>query len=858
MPRHRFARSWSGIVLLATSLIVLLAPTVGLGGASPLAPTVVGGIDGSPQGGMVVVAPGFLPPAGAVDVGPLPAATSLDVLVGLAPYDPTGLSAAIALEYAPGTPTFHHFLDPSALADRYGSSIASVDRSTAYFEGFGLEARPSADRLLLEVHGSSAAVGHAFDTSFETYRSGDRTFYSHLAPARLPEGLATTGVLGLGNLTTPTPFLGRTATTTAHGPAPAAPPGCPITSYLTPCEAQRVYNLTRIVAAGHNGTGFKVGIVDAYDGYEPQGQLTSDFASFARQYKLPTTNLTIAYPVPVNHDLNSTYTGWGLEEALDVEWVRAMSPGAAILMALSPNPTTGLYESVDWLVAHDAVNAISLSWGEPDVGLYNAFQGPCKSACNATSDGSYTLLHPVLAEAAAEGIGVYAATGDCGAAAGTSGVSTDYPASDPYVTAVGGTDLTLNASGGYGSEAGWSGNASGAFSPGCVNSGGSGGGFSPFPRPAWQSAAGLSSRPAVRAAPDVSMPAGTPGAEVVFGGQTSPAGGTSLASPMWAGLAADADSASGGALGFLNPSLYTIGRNASGALAFHDVRTGWNGYNAGAGWDAVTGLGTPNAQVLVPLLTSTPLSAPGISVNLSASPRFGGVPLSVTLNARASGGSGNFSFFALDFGDGNSSLSSNGSASHTYEVPGVFDARAVAFDNRSNTSSAEPIAVVVGGGGSLNVTLNASTSSPTVGLAVTYSANVAGGSGPYRYDYAFGDGTFLDDTNASTASHAYQVAGAYCANVIVRDGRSPPDGGASPGVAVGVGGATPPTCAKAPRITANLTVTPTASDLPGDLAFRASASGGTGPYSVAYGSSDPYVVACQCGVFSRTGNQTIR
>jgi subtilase family serine protease len=248
--------------------------------------------------------------------------------------------------------------------------------------------------------------------------------------------------------------------------------------------------VSSLLTAGYNGTGSTIGFVDVYDGTESQTQLASDLKSFTGSYGLKVGSVSYLYPVPTSQNLNTTSSGWGSEEALDLEWSRAMAPGANIDMTFSPDPTTGLYSSVDWLVAHQAVNVISLSWGEPDVGEFNAFAGACKSSCNATSDGSYSILHPVLVAAALEGIGVFAASGDCGAAFGTNSDSTSYPASDSAVIGVGATDLTLSGIS-YSSERAWSGNQSGAHSPGCQNQGGSGGGYSPFPRPTWQSAPGF-------------------------------------------------------------------------------------------------------------------------------------------------------------------------------------------------------------------------------------------------------------------------------------------------------------------------------------------------------------------------------
>ncbi|EQD27495.1 Peptidase S53 propeptide, partial [mine drainage metagenome] len=273
----------------------------------------------------------------------------------------------------------------------------------------------------------------------------------------------------------------------------------------------------------------------------------------------------------------------------------------SIAMTFGTNSNAGLYEAVDWLVASDRVDVVSLSWGENDVGTYNAYASACPAACNASTDGSYEVLGPVLAAAALEGITVLAASGDCGAADGTSGLSTNFPASDPYVTGVGGTQLTVSSSGVYGGEIAWSGNSTGATAPGCQNQGGSGGGYAPFPRPWWQQGTGLPSSPATRGVPDVAADAST-AAQVYYGGGPTGVGGTSLATPIWAGFTAIADQYAGHPLGFLNPSLYTILRGSNYSAIFHDIRSGSNGYSAGTGWDPVTGIGTPRLDRLVAAL----------------------------------------------------------------------------------------------------------------------------------------------------------------------------------------------------------------------------------------------------------------
>jgi PKD repeat protein len=624
---------------------------------------------------------------------------------------------------------------------------------------------------------------------------------------------------------------------------------------VSPCEARFAYNLSGFVNSGINGSGYRIGIVDTYDAAESQKSLASDLAAFDSLYDLPYGNVSWLYPVP-SGNLNHTYTIWGTEEALDLEWSRALAPGASIDMAFAPDSTYGLYAAVDYLVAHHGVDVLTMSWGENDVGIYNAVSGPCPYECNASSDGSYGILHPVLEAAAAEGISVFAASGDCGAAAGTSGVSTNYPASDPYVTGVGGTDLTLNSSGAWLAERGWSGNSSGASGGGCDNQGGSGGGWSPFPRPSWQAGPNLTKGPDLRGEPDVAALAGSPGVPIVLGGNNGSSGGTSAASPMWAGLAAVADQEAGEPLGFLNPALYDVAGSPSYDQAFHDITSGWNGYFAGPGWDPVTGLGSPNAAALIPRLSATATTEPAITVNLTASPRFGAAPLTVSFRANATGGTRPYSFFDITFGDGNSTSTTSGLATHRFTLDGVYSADAVVFDHASNSSVSVPVAIVVGGGGSLLVSLNATPGGPAVGATVRFTTTVAGGRAPYSYRYAFGDGTFAD-SNRSSLTHAYDEAGGYCAVVVVGDSHSPPDGAASPSVGIGVGGVAPPNCTTSEPLRASLSLSEGAADLPGDLGMSVNATGGTPPYTVRYSSTDPYVTACQCGIFSSHGNETV-
>lgn len=839
-------------------LLLLAAYPMATNGPSP---TSVGGASAGTSGGpSIVVAPAYLPGPGVRALGPLANGTNLTVVVTLASRDPAGLAAEANLVSTPGSPEFRAFLSPSEVADRYGATPAEYAAALAYFEGRHLSVLPSPDRLFLTVRGPASAIGESFSTQFEQFREGGTVVFSHTTPARLPAGIAWAAALGLGNLSGPRPLVGPPEASTPSAP-PRPQAGCPTGSPYAPCQIARAYNLSGLLANGTNGTGVRVGVVDVYSSSENASALASDLTAFENDTGTPAGPLQFVYPVPTSRNLNvSTNSVWGLEDALDLEWARGVAPGATLDMTLSPDASTGLYASVDWLVAHHAVDVLSMSWGEPDVGVFNAYSGACTSECNASSDGSYTLLHPVLLAAAAEGIGVFAASGDCGAAWGTSGVSTGYPASDPWVTGVGATTLTLSSGNAYGSETAWSGNASGASSPGCQNQGGSGGGFSPFPRPAWQSAPGVSGTLAQRGVPDVSIHGGSP-VEIIYQGQSSGVYGTSASTPMWAGLAAVADQLAGGPIGFLDPTLYAAARSPGASADFHDITVGSNGYPAASGWDPVTGLGSPNAGTLLPLLAA-PAWHPSVGgLALLASPRIAGTGANVSFVVNASVGSAGVTLVDLDFGDGNATLAPNGSAHHAYSSDGVYIARAVAFDASGNSTVSWPVLLVVGGGTALQVALTPSTSTPSVGAAVGFTTSVQGGSGPYRYTYLYGDGTYWSNATSPISSRAYATPGAYCAFVVVSDSARPQDGGISNGTALGVGGAPANGCPAFATLSVRASAGYAAADMPGDFPIQVVASGGAPPVTTQLLSDDPYVAACNCAIFrpgeTNVGNHTI-
>ena len=819
-------------VVLVAAVTLLLAATALV--ASPSGHPSAGPLEAagaSPAiGGRVQVAPALLPASSDSNLGPVPANLSLTVDVGLASRDPTGLTGFVTASEVPGTPAYQRYLSAGAADARFGASPASVSAAEAYFAGFGLRTVSHPDGLLLSVIGAGPSVARAFGTTLDLYRSGTGApFVSPATPATLPEIAPWTGVLGLSTSASAM-FQPEVAVEPLGGALTAPAAGCASSIGLSPCDVGTAYDFPWRTG-GANGSGRTIAIIDAYSAAESQDRLAQDFWEFTNASGLARGNLTFAYPVPTTADLNATGTNsnWDFEDALDVQWSRGAAPGATIEMVFSPNAGPGLYFAVDWVVAGHEADVLSMSWGEPEVGVFNAGVTPCSFACNATTDGSIGILDPLLELGAAEGISTFAASGDCGAADGTSGVAVNYPASDPYVTGVGATNLSPGPGESYGSEEAWGGNSSGAHAPGCQNQGGSGGGFSTLPRPWWQTGEGTVPAKG-RGVPDVAIVGGSGSSVgIVVGGSDYTVAGTSVATPIWAGIASTADQVHAGDLGLLNPALYSIlNKGSSYAANFHNITKGWNGYPAAAGWNPITGIGTPIVGRLLTNLSRGPTSVPDLSAFVYASPRFGSVPLNVRFAVGAHGGSGTYALEGVAFGDGNASSAIGGLTNHTFDAPGVYSVQSYVVDSAGNTSTSPPVVVVVGGGGPLGIQLNASVAAPAVGATDTFTATETGGTGPFFYNFSFGDGTFSNNLTSPDVNHAYLVAGSYCAEVVVRNAAATPFGAASARVPVAVGGAPTPACGNPPS-PLNLTGNSTEGvrDAPADFPSLFHSSGGT-------------------------------
>ena len=427
----------------------------------------------------------------------------------------------------------------------------------------------------IELSGTAADVSKAFQVDLVLYEYEGEQFTSYTGPIYLPAELAPLiqGILSLDNRPIFKPALVRGMTNTV--PIPIQ-------------NARSAYNFS----TGVDGSGQTVGIICLGGGY-----LVSDISTFFQ-------GLGLSMPTIINVPANGNNPGQNnlvnLEITQDIQMVGAIAPGATIAVYFGLN--SSLNEMMIALTAaiHDTVN-------NPSVISISA--GKLESIVGAT--GNF-LLEGAFQDAADHGITVLAPTGDDG-----SNVGVESPASCPHVTAGGGTVLTL--SGGVPvSEVVWNNSPIGA----------TGGGVSDFfDLPPYQSTTGIpvsATNPGRigRGVPDVASHADS-FSGFVFQGNPMAVSGTSATPPLWAGLVALINQLKGAPIGFLNPVLY--GRvGPVGAL--NDILSGTNGaYTAGPGWDACTGWGSPNGNVVANLLP--PPSVTGVFP--SAGPAGGGTPVTI-------------------------------------------------------------------------------------------------------------------------------------------------------------------------------------------------------------------------------------
>ncbi len=451
------------------------------------------------------------------------------------------------------------------LAQGYAAHEGDIEAVSAFARDHGLEVTSTnAARRTVTLRGTVEAVGRAFGAEYAgVYNHPEEGLYrARRGPLTVPAGLGdvVTGVFGIDERPQAKPHLRR-----LHKPKTPQP-----VSY-TPQQVAQAYNFP----TSGNGHGETVGIIELGGGFS-QTDLDTYFNGSPPK--------VIAVGVDGGKNSPGTDQGADGEVMLDVEVVGAVAPGATIVVYFAPNTDQGFIDAVSTAV-HDTTHhpsAVSISWGGPE---------------DSWTQQARTQMEQVMIEAAAVGVTVTAAAGDNGS---TDGVSdgkqhVDFPASAPHVLACGGTTLQVS-SGQITSETVWN--------ELTTNHGATGGGVSvEFPTPSYQSTinpTNVDTRQTGRGVPDVSGDADPEtGYEVLVDGQRQVIGGTSAVAPLWAGLTALLNEALGKPVGFLQPLIYA----GSARGGFNDITQGNNpAYEAGLGWDACTGLGSPNGTALLEAL----------------------------------------------------------------------------------------------------------------------------------------------------------------------------------------------------------------------------------------------------------------
>jgi subtilase family serine protease len=568
-----------------------------------------------------VVVAGAAPVPTNVTVVNHPITTTFDVT--LAPRSSSGLTNYIASLSDTASPNYRRFLTTAQFARRFGATAQSVSAVSDYFDRFGLHVGAlSRGRLVLHVKGTTSEIANAFAASVETLRRSNGVLAAQLTtkgtvPSSIAQHIA--GVAGLSSVVQPSTntvvshVSSRTAVATScpdDGGETTTTPNA--NGGYTPFQFAQLYGLASEWANNVTGSGQTIAVYEL-SAYDP-----GDLATFINCYGL---NPAIT---PVSVDGGPT-GGYDDEPTLDIEEVAAMAPGATIEIYQGPNNSNGPIDTYQQIADDDTATIVSTSWG----------------TCESDPSGDPSAEQPIFEQMAAQGQTVVSAAGDEGSS-DCNGITNnspavDDPASQPYVTGVGG--LSVNDISPL-SETVWNTPVK-SGDPGA----GGGGVSSLWSRPTWQSAPGISTSDTMRLVPDLSSDADPDTGFIQYYTGTgqgachqdcqqgwNSVGGTSIGSPMVSSLIAVAAQGCGaGRLGFINPSLY-----AMASTGFVDVTTGSNdlynvgAYSAGVGYDEASGLGSPDGAAFFAGLCPPAFDATKSSFVVAKSSAAVDVPVTIT------------------------------------------------------------------------------------------------------------------------------------------------------------------------------------------------------------------------------------
>ncbi|HEY1500233.1 MAG TPA: S53 family serine peptidase [Acidobacteriaceae bacterium] len=462
-------------------------------------------------------------------------------------------------------------VSPADFDAQFAADPASFEALRMFAHQYGLsvdESASSLSRRTIVLRGPAKAMEQAFGVDLHDYEDATtkRHYHCFTGQISLPDTHAplVDAVLGLDARPVAKAHF-RYLKDVKKDATRAAPAAAKATSFNPPQVAE-LYDYPATV----NGAGQAIGIIELGGGYT-MSDITAYFGGLGL-----TPPTVVAVSVDGGTNSPGDPDGADGEVALDIQVAGSIAPGARLAVYFAPNTDQGFIDAITTAV-HDTANkpsVLSISWGGPE---------------SSWAQASVTALDDACQSAAALGVTIAVASGDNGSSDGVADGQNhvDFPASSPHVLACGGTEL-IGSGTTIQSETVWNDGTEG---------GASGGGFSTlFPLPTWQSSLGISG--SGRGVPDVAGDASPEsGYNILVDGEQEVVGGTSAVAPLWAALIALINQMKGGPVGFVNPTLY------GDAKDFHDITQGNNGsYSAAPGWDACTGLGSPNGQEIAGVL----------------------------------------------------------------------------------------------------------------------------------------------------------------------------------------------------------------------------------------------------------------
>jgi pseudomonalisin len=607
------------------------------------------------------------------------------------------LNQFVDAQYNHESPYYHQWLTPEQYGERFGISDADTAQIVNWLQGHGMEVEEvTAGRRSIIFSGTAAQVQAAFHTQIHVYKIGDEVHHANVKDPEIPAALVQVvgGVVSLHD------FHSEAMHGLVRKPSPEFSSGGAY--YLAPADFATIYDLGPLYQQGIGGSGQSVAIVAR------SNIKLADARQFRTFFGLPANDPQI---IVNGADPGIWNSNEETEADLDVEWSGAIGRNATIkfVVSKSTNSSDGVDLSAQYIVNHNLAPVMSTSFGL------------CEAALGSSGN---SFLNSLWQQAAAQGITVFVSSGDSGAAGcdsasastATHGRAVNGLCSTPYSVCVGGTELndvsnpTLywaasNSAGtqasalSYIPEVAWD-----ASGPGYGLWASGGGASTVYAKPSWQAGAGVPAD-GKRDVPDVALTsAGHDGYIIYQNGGLYVVGGTSAASPSFAGVMALVVQNTAARQGNANLAFYSLAakQRAGGAAAFHDITIGNNsvpgqaGFKAAVGYDEATGLGSIDGSVLVnhwgdaatvPAFHAT-VSANSLSVT-------GGSKSSVSLNVTVSGGF---------------------NAAVTFSMTGLPSGVSAAFT---------PASLPAPGSGSSVVKLTATT----IAKAGTYSATVSATSG---------------------------------------------------------------------------------------------------------------------------------